>query len=100
MFRLFALSLAALVVTAVSTATAADKAKDATHGVVASVSESKITLKMHKEEKSFDLAASVKVTNKGSEGKMADVKAGEHVELTVADGKVTAIAIVEPKPKK
>ena len=101
MFRLFALSLAALAVTAFTTISmAADKPKDASpHGVVVSATSKSITIK-GKEEKAYDLADAVKVTIKGKDGKIEDVKAGDHVKLTMTDTKVSAVEVVEAKPKK
>ncbi len=102
MFRLFAFSLAALAVTAFTTISmAADKPKDAgAHGVVVSATSKSITVKGKDAEKSYDLADAVKVTIKGKDGKIEDVKAGDHVKLTMTDTKVSAIEVQEAKPKK
>ena len=99
--RLLGMTLAAFATIACSTmALAADKKSDIATGLFVSAASGKITIKQHKEEKSFDLAADVKVTAKGKEGKVDDLKAGDPLKLTMTDGKVSAIESFEAKPKK
>ncbi len=100
MFRLFAFTLAALVVTSFTVASAAKPKGDSPHGVVVSAGAGKITVKMKMEEKSYDLTTDAMVTIKGAAGKIEDVKAGDHVKLTMTGDKVSAVAVEEPKPKK
>ena len=100
MHRLLGSTLAALAVVAfASMALAEDKKVENPTGVFVSSTAGKITIKQHAEEKTYDLAASVKVTVKGKDGKIEDLKAGDHLKLTMTDGKVSAIEAVEPKPK-
>ena len=100
MHRFFGMTLAALALVAfASLALAEDKKAENPTGLFVSSSAGKITIKQHKDEKSFDLATNVKVTIKGKDGKIADLKAGDPLKLTMTDGKVTAVEAVEPKPK-
>ena len=100
MNRFFGMTLAALALVAfASMAQAEDKKVENPTGVFVSSTAGKITIKQHAEEKTYDLATNVKVMVKGKEGKIADLKAGDALKLTMTDGKVSAVEAVEPKPK-
>lgn len=94
-YRVLTLALAAVAVALLVTApAAADKAaKGNTHeGTVVKATDGKLTLtgksgKAH----SHEVAEDVAVTCNGKECKLADLKAGDKIKVTLQDGKVIKI---------
>jgi len=93
--------LGLLVVVAVAVLGTGAFAEDKSHdGLVVSVAEGKLIMsdKDGKNEHTHAIAATTKISLDGKPGKLADLKKGDAVKVTVgADGQVTAVAATRAK---
>jgi len=67
------------------------------HGTVVSVKGNVLTMETKGKEHKHDVPKSAKVTCDGKECKLADLKAGQHVHVTMADDTVTAVEAFKEK---
>lgn len=84
-------AILALVCFVAAPALAAEKA-DSHDGTFVKADEKTLTMKgKNDKEHSHDLAKDVKVTLDGKEAKLADIKAGTKIKVTIAEKKATKI---------